>query len=66
MYSCTTGGDGGVRYDGGNWKTVYMAFAFEAACPYETPFPAAERRLVLGRILEWFGRYMDVPETPAN
>jgi len=63
IYTYDTGGNGAVRYAGTGWKTAYMAFALEAACPYTVPPPpTVERSVVLSRVLSWFGMYMDVPE----
>ena len=64
------GGNGGIRYDSGSWKVVYLAFALEAACPYNSPPippPATvARTVVLRRVLEWFGMTIDVPEEPES
>lgn len=40
--------EGGVRYDAGYFKTVYLAFGFEAI---DNP---VDRALLMGRILDWF------------
>jgi hypothetical protein len=60
------GGNGAIRYDSGSWKLVYMTFAFEAACPYNSPPipppPTVARIIVLSRVLQWFGLTVDVPE----
>jgi hypothetical protein len=41
-----TGGDIGVRYDSGVFKTVFMSAAFEGV-------PALDQPTVMGRILDW-------------
>jgi subtilisin family serine protease len=66
IYTYLPGGNAAVRYEGNGWKTVYMAFALEAACPYDSTaqHPRMDARsAIISRVLSWFGLYVDVPET---
>ncbi|MBI5036808.1 proprotein convertase P-domain-containing protein [Candidatus Micrarchaeota archaeon] len=54
-------GSGGVRYDNGTFKTVYLSFGFEAIAD------AADRNALMGRIMNWFYPVPNVSITsPAN
>jgi hypothetical protein len=50
---------GGVRYDSGASKIVYLAFGFEAIST------EADRELLLSRIIDWFGKTSGVEEPPV-
>ncbi len=50
---------GGIRYDSGTYKLVYLSFGFEAISTQ------ADRELLLSRIVDWFGKTSGVEPPPA-
>lgn len=54
------GGNCGVRYDSGTWKTVYLSFALEAA-NHEGLGGTTERWYVISKTLQWLGLPVSVP-----
>ena len=61
IWTYNTGGNCGVRYDSGTWKTVYLSFALEAA-NHEGLSSTTERWFVISKTLQWFGLPVSVPE----
>ncbi len=56
----------GTRYNGGNFKTVFLPFPFEALCDYDTlnqePVLTDKALTVMDSILSWFGTRDSIPE----
>jgi len=63
FYTYSTGGTGAVRYDNGTFRTAYFAFALEAACGQ---LNTTHHRVVIDRVMQWFGATYDDVEPPLG